>query len=270
MKMNNIFGLDNKVAVITGILGNLGPVWAEALLQSGALVMGIDLPDRDKKNVMHLEREYSDRFFIFGADILNKQSLEDIEKKIVECYGVPSVIVNNAGIDQPPQVQGKPYLFEEIPLEICRKIFDVNTMGALQVIQVFGKDMVKERRGSIINIGSLYATVSPDVHFYDHIKSDPPFLKPPAYGASKAALVNLTKYLATFWGRFGVRVNALSPGGVLGNQDQEFKRKFCNRVPMGRMAEFKDLVGPLIFLASDASSFVTGIELRVDGGFTAW
>jgi NAD(P)-dependent dehydrogenase (short-subunit alcohol dehydrogenase family) len=138
------------------------------------------------------------------------------------------------------------------------------------VSQVFGGDMVRRRRGSIINIGSLYASVSPDRSLYDHIRADPPFIKPPAYGASKAGLVNLTRYLATHWAPYGVRVNALSPGGVLGGQDPEFKRKFCAKVPMGRMAEASDLEGPLLFLASEASRYVTGIELRVDGGFTAW
>ena len=130
--------------------------------------------------------------------------------------------------------------------------------------------MVEAGRGSIINIGSLYASVAPDSRFYDHIPSNPPFLKPPAYGASKAAVVNLTRYLATLWASSGVRVNSLSPGGVLGRQDDDFKRKFCARVPMGRMATEDDLRGPLLFLASEASAYVTGTELVVDGGFTAW
>jgi NAD(P)-dependent dehydrogenase (short-subunit alcohol dehydrogenase family) len=108
------------------------------------------------------------------------------------------------------------------------------------------------------------------VRFYDHIQGDPPFLKPPAYGASKAAVVNLTRYLATHWAPHGVRVNTLSPGGVLGGQDEQFKEKFCHRVPMGRMAVSDDLCGPLLFLASRASSYVTGTELVVDGGYTAW
>ena len=101
-------------------------------------------------------------------------------------------------------------------------------------------------------------------------EADPPFLKPPAYGASKAALLNLTKYLATHWGPSGVRVNALSPGGVEGGQDPEFKRKFNNRVPLGRMCRLEDLEAPLLFLASDGAAYVTGVELRIDGGFTAW
>ena len=159
---------------------------------------------------------------------------------------------------------------EDVPLDICRTILEVNTLGTFQVTQVFGAEMVKARRGSIINIGSLYASVAPDARLYDHMVLEPPFLKPPAYGASKAAVVNLTRYFSTVWGPYGVRVNTLSPGGVLGDQDPEFQRKFNDRVPLGRMAVDADLRGPLRFLASDASSYVTGTELRVDGGFTAW
>jgi NAD(P)-dependent dehydrogenase (short-subunit alcohol dehydrogenase family) len=178
--------------------------------------------------------------------------------------------VNNAGIDAPPAAAGGGHRLEDIPFDVNRRIFEVNTLGVFQVMQVFGADMAAAGRGSIINIGSLYASVSPDARFYDHIVSDPPFLKPPAYGASKAAIVNLTKYFATAWGPSGIRVNTLSPGGVLGAQDEQFKRKFTSRVPLGRMALHQDLIGPLQFLASDASAYVTGAELRVDGGFTAW
>jgi len=191
-------------------------------------------------------------------------------EQVLGSHDVPSVLVNNAGIDAPPAANGGGYRLEDIPFDVNQRIFEVNTLGLFQVTQLFGGDMAKARRGSIINIGSLYASVSPDARFYDHIDSDPPFLKPPAYGASKAAVVNLTKYFATAWGRFGVRVNTLSPGGVLGAQDDQFKSKFNARVPLGRMAVHGDLIGPLQFLASDASAYVTGAELRVDGGFTAW
>ena len=112
--------------------------------------------------------------------------------------------------------------------------------------------------------------MSPDQRLYDHLPGDLPFLKSPAYGASKAAVVNLTKYFATLWGRSGVRVNTLSPGGVLAGQDDQFRAKYAERVPLGRMASVDDLRGPLLFLASRASSYVTGHELSVDGGFTAW
>ena len=109
-----------------------------------------------------------------------------------------------------------------------------------------------------------------DAVIYDHLAGDLPFLKSPAYGASKAGVVNMTKYFSTLWGPSGVRVNTLSPGGVLGGQDEQFKAKYGSRVPLGRMAVPDDLTGPLVFLATAASSYVTGHELRVDGGFTAW
>ncbi len=182
---------------------------------------------------------------------------------------MPHVLVNNAGIDQPPGPAAT-WRLEDIPLDVFRRTTDVNLAGAFAAAQVFGAAMVRAGRGAIVNIGSLYASVSPDQRLYEHLPADPPFLKPPAYGASKAGLINLTRYLATHWGPSGVRVNALSPGGVEGGQDPEFKRKFIARVPLGRMARAEDLGGALIFLASDASSYVTGIELRVDGGFTSW
>ncbi|MEW6572035.1 MAG: SDR family oxidoreductase [Bacillota bacterium] len=267
-----MFTLKNRVCIVTGVLGKLGPVWAEVLLEAGALVAGIDLPAAPVSEAFKdLVKKFGEnRVLLFRADILDKMDLEKVRKDCLSKLGVPSVLVNNAGIDQPPNEPVKTYSIEGIPLEVCRQVFDVNVLGAFQVIQVFAGDMIKARRGSIINIGSLYASVSPDQRFYDHLPYDPPFLKPPAYGASKAALVNLTKYLATLWGPYGVRVNVLSPGGVEGGQDPEFKRKFCSRVPLGRMAELRDLAGPLLFLASDASAYVTGTELKVDGGFTAW
>jgi NAD(P)-dependent dehydrogenase (short-subunit alcohol dehydrogenase family) len=266
------FGLEGHVAVVTGVLGNLGPVWSRVLLGAGASVMGLDLPGaKPSPEFMSLQREYgTDRLAFADADVCDRAGLESVLALCVQRFGVPTVLVNNAGIDQPPDSGAARHRIEELPFEVSQRIFDVNVVGLFQAAQVFGGEMVKAGRGSIINIGSLYAAVSPDQRFYDHIPGDPPFLKPPAYGASKAAVVNLTKYLATLWGPRGVRVNALSPGGVLGDQDEHFKSKFCERVPLGRMAVDDDLAGPLLFLASGASSYVTGTELRVDGGFTAW
>ena len=265
------FDLSSQVAVVTGALGKLGPVWCRALIEAGATVAALDLPGAAPSPAYAtLEREVSPgRLHLFHADVLDRTALERARDEVVARLGVPSVLVNNAGIDQPPGEVAS-YRVEQFPADLAERVLAVNVLGAFQVAQVFGAEMVKAGRGSIVNIGSLYAAVSPDVKMYDHIEVDPPFLKPPMYGASKAALVNLTKYLATHWAPAGVRVNALSPGGVLGGQDEEFKRKFNGRVPMGRMAVDDDLAGPLVFLASRASSYVTGIELRVDGGFTAW
>ncbi len=262
--------LAGRVAVVTGALGRLGPVWCEALLDAGAAVAGIDLagaPMAPEFRAMQDRNPAGVR--LYRADVRDKAALAAARAQCDSDLGVATVLVNNAGIDTPPGPV-KTYLIEEIPADLVRGVLEVNLLGALNSLQVFGPTMVQLRRGSIINIGSLYASVSPDARFYDHLGNQPPFLKPPAYGASKAALVNLTRYLSTHWGPFGVRVNALSPGGVEGDQDDAFKRKFTARVPLGRMAAARDLGGPLIFLASDASSYVTGIELLVDGGFTAW
>jgi len=265
------FDLSGEIAVVTGALGRLGPIWIEALLEAGATVLGIDLDKVSiKPEFAQLQEQYPEnKLYIYRGDITERTSLEIMRDRCLAEIGTPTILVNNAGIDQPPDLV-KTYSIEDIPPEIFRQILEVNVLGAFQVSQVFGAPMLKAKKGSIINIGSLYGIVSPDPRFYEHLNCDPPFVKPPAYGASKAALANLTRYLATHWGPMGVRVNTLSPGGVLGGQDEIFKQKFCDRVPLGRMAQKQDLIGPLLFLASAASSYVTGIELKIDGGFTAW
>jgi NAD(P)-dependent dehydrogenase (short-subunit alcohol dehydrogenase family) len=268
----NMFGLDGEVAVVTGALGKLGIFWIDALLEAGAAVFAIDLPAASvTADFDRLQARFgSGRLKLERADITDRPTLESVCRHCQETFGTPSVLVNNAGIDRPPAGSQTGYRLEDIPIEENLRILEVNTLGLFLATQVFGSRMLDAGRGSIINVGSLYASVAPDMRLYEHIQADPPFLKPPAYGASKAAVVNLTRYLATLWAGRGVRVNTLSPGGVLGGQDEEFKRKFCDRVPLGRMATAKDLAGPLLFLASQASSYVTGTELVVDGGFTAW
>lgn len=270
--MTSPFSLDGRIAVVTGALGRLGAVWIEALLDAGALVAGVDLHTAAPSPAFErlLARHGHDRIRLYRGDVTDRGSLGLCCNRCLDELGVPAVLVNNAGIDQPPSDVARTYTVEEIPVEAVRAVLDVNTVGTFVTSQIFGAEMVRVRRGSIVNIGSLYASVAPDPRLYAHLPVDPPFLKPPAYGASKAAVVNLTKYLAALWGPYGVRVNTLSPGGVHSDQDETFVAKFSERVPMRRMAEAVDLVGPLLFLASDASSYVTGIDLRVDGGFAVW
>lgn len=262
------FRLDGAVAVVTGACGRLGPVWIEGLAAAGAKVAALDVPGVSRERLAPLLARFGADVAAGEADVTNRASLEAALAWCGRTLGRPTILVNNAGIDAPPSAGATSPAIEDMSADAWKKVLDVNVVGAFQAAQVFGGAMLAAGAGSIINIGSLYASVSPDRRFYDHM--DPPFLKPPAYGASKAALVNLTRYLATHWAPRGVRVNALSPGGVLGGQDADFRRKFTDRVPLGRMAEPADLAGPLVFLASDASRYVTGVELRVDGGFTAW
>ena len=226
--------LAGEVALVTGARGRLGPIWCEALAQAGAEVVGIDVED---------------------ADVTDPAALEALRDRLGQR---PTILVNNAGIDQPPDADPRDIDF--------LKVLEVNLAGAYNTTVAFSEAMLEAGRGAIVNIGSLYASIAPIPALYDHL---PGFVKPPAYGASKAGLVQLTRYFARLWGPRGVRVNALSPGGVLGDQDPQFRAKYCERVPLGRMAEPGDLTGPLLFLCSDASRYLTGHELRVDGGFTA-
>jgi NAD(P)-dependent dehydrogenase (short-subunit alcohol dehydrogenase family) len=226
--------LAGEVALVTGARGRLGPVWCEALREAGAEVVGVDIED---------------------ADVTDRAALGRLRDSLGR---PPSILVNNAGIDQPPDAAPEDVDFD--------RVVAVNLGGAYNATVAFGEPMAAAGRGAIVNIGSLYASIAPVPAFYDHL---PGFVKPPAYGASKAGLVQLTRYFARLWGPRGVRVNALSPGGVRADQDPEFLAKYCARVPLGRMAEPSDLAGPLVFLCSDASRYLTGHELRVDGGFTA-
>lgn len=265
------FRLDGQVAVVTGACGKLGPVWAEALLHAGASVAALDLtgaPESESYSVVATQA--GDRLQRFDCDVTNRISVEQAVDATVRQFGEPTILVNNAGVDQPPDSGGNRSRIEDWPADQFRRMVEVNLLGTFQVTQVVGGRMAARGCGAIVNIGSLYASVSPDQRFYDHLAGTLPFMKSPAYGASKAAVVNMTSYFATLWGAQGVRVNTLSPGGVLGGQDDQFKTKYCARVPLGRMAQADDLGGPLVFLASPASSYVTGHELRVDGGFTAW
>jgi NAD(P)-dependent dehydrogenase (short-subunit alcohol dehydrogenase family) len=265
------FRLDDQVAVVTGACGKLGPIWVEALLDAGARVAALELPGAPASPAYAaLSERCGDRLRRYDCNITDRASIESAVSSLGREMGDPAVLVNNAGVDQPPDSGGSRAAIEQLPIEQFRRMVEVNLLGTFQVTQVIGAGMAGRGRGSIVNIGSLYASVSPDQRFYDHMPGDLPFLKSPAYGASKAAVVNMTKYFATLWGGRGVRVNTLSPGGVLGGQDDQFKAKYGGRVPLGRMAAAEDLKGPLVFLASPASSYVTGHELRVDGGFTAW
>jgi NAD(P)-dependent dehydrogenase (short-subunit alcohol dehydrogenase family) len=265
------FRIDGQIAVVTGACGKLGPIWIEALIDAGAQVAALELPGASVSPAFHVvEQRMPGQVQRFDCDVTNRQSVVNAASVVAERMGPISILVNNAGVDQPPDSAGTRSRIENLPMDQFHRMLEVNLMGTFQVTQVFGSQMAERGSGSVINIGSLYASVSPDQRFYDHLPGDLPFLKSPAYGASKAAVVNMTKYFSTLWGARGVRVNTLSPGGVAGGQDEAFRQKYGSRVPLGRMAQPEDLTGPLVFLASSASSYVTGHELRVDGGFTAW
>lgn len=251
------FRLDGQVAVVTGAAGRLGPHWVKALVTAGASVFAID---RD-------EVDAAPGVTPWQADVTDRTALGAAEVACCAALGPPSVLVTNAGIDSPPGNRGGSGVIGDVSPEEFARVLEVNLLGTFLTIQAFGTPMADRGRGSIVTIGSLYASIAPEPTLYDH--HDPPFLKPPAYGASKAGVYHLTRYFARLWGPQGVRANMLSPGGIGGGQDEKFTSKFEARVPLRRLGEAGELGGALVFLASPASSYVSGINLRVDGGFTA-
>ena len=185
---------------------------------------------------------------------------------------MPYGLVNNVALDSPPDAnvdENGP--FEDFPESSWDKVMEINSKGAFLLCQVIGGAMAKEGVGSIINVSSIYGIVSPRQQIYEYRRTESEqFYKPVAYSASKSSLLNLTRYLATYWGEKGVRVNTLVLGGVYNSQPEEFVKGYCSNVPMGRMADASEYNGGVVFLLSNASNYMTGATLVMDGGWTAW
>jgi NAD(P)-dependent dehydrogenase (short-subunit alcohol dehydrogenase family) len=184
-------------------------------------------------------------------------------------FGDPNILINNAAIDAPPNSDEQDTgPFETYPESSWQIMMDVNLKGTFFACQVIGGHMAKSGGGNIINISSLYGVLSPDQRIYEY--KEKPFFKPAAYSVSKAGVLGLTKYLATYWANHNVRVNTLTLGGVFNHQDETFLNNYVNKVPLGRMASEDDYNGAILFLASDASSYMTGSNLIIDGGYSCW
>lgn len=271
--MDKLFTLEDKVIIITGALGQLGQEYSKACYNSGAKIVAIDLFSPDSEKVKITERAFDEsRYFYLQTNLLDKNALTIVLDLIKRKWGTPHVLINNAAIDSPPSSPaGENGPFESYPEESWDKVMGVNVKGVFLACQVFGGAMAIEGRGSIINISSIYGLVSPNQDIYDYRRQNgETFYKPVAYSASKSALFNLTRYLATYWSKKGVRVNTLTLAGVFNNQDKNFLNEYTKRIPIGRMAKSTEYNGAIIFLASDASSYMTGSNLVVDGGWTAW
>jgi NAD(P)-dependent dehydrogenase (short-subunit alcohol dehydrogenase family) len=206
------------------------------------------------------------------ADVTRRDSLERALETLTKRLGTPFGLVNNAAIDAPPAASAEENgPFESYPEASLDKMLDVNVKGVVLTSQVVGGALAAAGRGAIVNIGSIYGMVSPDQRLYEYRRAEgESFFKPVAYSVSKSALVNFTRYLATYWAPRGVRVNTMTLAGVWANQHPSFLESYTARVPLGRMAEPDEYDGALVFLLSEASRYMTGSNLVVDGGFTAW
>ncbi|HEX9006240.1 MAG TPA: SDR family oxidoreductase [Bacteroidota bacterium] len=272
--MNTLFSLDGKVAVVTGALGLLGRQHCLALAEAGAKVVVADL---DEPSCRDWAATFSDRGLprAMGCalDVTDPASLHAARNRILEAFGSVDVLVNNAAMNdmvENPSLAPERSRFENYPLDLWRRVLDVNLTGTFLCAQTFGCVMADRRKGSIINIASTYALVAPDQTLYRKPDGSQSFFKSAAYPTTKGAILAFTRFLAAYWGRSGVRVNALSPGGVENGQDPFFIENYGRRTPLGRMAAPNDYRGAIVFLAADASAYMTGANLIVDGGWTAW
>ena len=266
---DRLFDVSGEVVVITGAGGNLGAQYARAFLSRGAKVVGLDVADTARSAEM--QKDWPEKFMYLTGSVTSSDFLNNALAQIKSRFGVPSVLINNAALDSPPDApvtENGP--FETYPDESWDKVMDVNVKGVYLCCKVFGGAMAEARRGSIINISSIYGVVSPDQSLYEYRRErGETFFKPAAYSVSKSALLNLTRYLAVYWAKKNVRVNTLVIAGVFAGQDEHFLKAYCGRIPVGRMADKADYDGAILFLASSASGYMTGSTLTVDGGWTA-
>ena len=269
-----MFDLFDKTALVTGAAGLLGREHCHALASHGATVVAADVDTDVARSVANeVAAAHGVRTLGVAFDVTNKTDVAQALVHIQAEVGDVSVLVNNAAINdkfEDPEAAAEASKFENYPLELWRTSLEVNVTGVFLCCQVFGAQMAKRRQGSIINVASTYGIVGPDQSLYKTPEGEQSFYKTPSYPATKGAVINFTRFLAAYWGSAGVRVNTLSPGGVEAGQDAYFIDNYSRRTPLGRMADKSDYRGAVVFLASDDSAYMTGANLVVDGGWTAW
>ncbi len=268
----NLFDLNGKVAVVTGAVGILGQRFCRGLAEFGANVALVDLDlNRCATLAEELERDYRISALGVACDVSDPASVSEMVKSVVSRFGAIHILHNNAA-SKSADLDAFFARTEEYSLSEWRKIMAVNVDGMFLVAQAVGSQMQKQTTGgSIIQTASIYGILSSDKRIYEgSFYLGRQISNPAVYSTSKAAVVGLTRYLAANWGDARIRVNALVPAGVESGQNDTFKARYSARVPLGRMAQADEMVGALIYLASDASSYVTGHCLVVDGGLSAW
>jgi NAD(P)-dependent dehydrogenase (short-subunit alcohol dehydrogenase family) len=263
------FDLSGKVAIVTGATGLIGRHHCLALAEAGAKVVACDI---SKEMLDKFLPEIPGEAIAIAADVTNEDQLKGARDQILEKWGRIDILVNNAAINdmfENPAMAAQQSMFENYPVDMFRKSLEVNVTGIFLCSQVFGSVMADNGYGSIINVASTYGVVGPDQSIYRNREGKQTFYKSAAYPATKGAVINFTRFLAAYWGEKGVRVNTLSPGGVENGQDDWFIENYSRKTALGRMAAPTDYRGAVVFLASDASSYMSGANLIVDGGWTA-
>jgi 2-deoxy-D-gluconate 3-dehydrogenase len=284
-KLPDLFDLSGRVSVVTGGAGLLGAEFCKTLAQAGAQVVIADIDGEAALSLAaSLDREWpvhgreakfrSSRAIGVSTDITSPGSVQELINRTLEEYGQIDILVNSAALDPKFDPEHEEYLigaatFEEFPLSAWQKAIDVNLTGMFLCCQAATRAMLTQGAGTIVNVCSIYGLVGPDQRIYQIPDQEPRF-KPVYYSVTKAGVLGLTRYLATYYAGKNLRVNALTPGGVYNGHDETFVQAYSARAVLGRMAEKDEMNGALLFLVSDASAYMTGANLIVDGGWTAW
>lgn len=262
--LTRLFGLAEQTAAVVGGAGRIGRSLCQALVEAGA---NVAILDSDALAAQTLAEELSGatgrRVLAVTVDISDPEQLAVSVEQVTAEFGPPQMLVNSA------QFRGSGFYSsqaEDYPLEAWRQVLDVNLTGVQLACQAFGRSMSRNGGGRIVNLASTYGVVSPDPRIYGESGVNSPV----AYAAAKAGVINLTRYLAVHWRERGIRVNCLVPGGVFDQQEPEFVERYCERTPLGRMAQPDDYQGAVLFMLSAASAYMTGAVVTVDGGWTAW
>ncbi len=265
--------LENKVAVITGGGGFLGEKHAEAINEMGGISILLDInKNKAKSNANKVVKNYGGESIAIKCDITDQKSIENANLEILKLFGKVDILINNAANNPKVESEFGNNRLENFSINKWNNDLNVGLTGAFLCSKVFGKTMACKNSGNILNISSDLGIIAPDQRIYRKIdlSDDQQPVKPITYSVIKSGLIGMTKYLATYWIDKGIRCNALLPGGVSNRQDEEFKNKLNNLIPMGRMANVDEYKGAIVFLASNASSYMNGALISIDGGRTCW
>lgn len=267
------FEVSGRVIVITGGAGLLGSAYARALGHAGAHPVIADVNEAAaRERAAEVSQTTGSEALGIHVDVADPDSVTRMATEVVDEFGAVDGLVNNAALDPKFDKESAGQhtnSFEEFPIEEWQRALDVNVTGMFLAAQKLAPIMVERGKGAIVNIASTYGLVGPDQRLYQR-EGQPTAYKPVTYSVSKAAVLGLTRYLATYYAGTGLRVNTLTPGGVYADHDDEFVARYSARTVLGRMAEREEISSALLFLLSDASSYMTGANLVVDGGWTAW
>lgn len=266
------FRMDGRVAIVTGGAGLLGAEFCRTLAEAGATVAVADLDAKKAEAVAAGLRAAGGNAAGIALDVTRPESVNQAVASVRKDHGRVDVLVNSAALD--PKFDAAHHekavnAFEDYPLEMWNQALSVNLTGMFLCSQAVSRLMLEQGQGVIINLCSTYGLVGPDQRIYER-PGKPRQFKPVYYSVTKAGVLGMTRYLATYYAGTGLRVNALTPGGVFNEHDEEFVAHYSARTVLGRMARRDEMNGALLFLASDASSYMTGSNLVVDGGWTAW